>query len=98
MLTYAAYAGRLVGEHALRLGAEPDARLISPAVAWQLADQVSRRYEGELPADIGAPSSVANYMLAMSGQFADHLAGTRRRRRLVCADRALVPRASARAT
>ena len=74
VLTYAAYAGRLVGEHALRLGAEPDARLISPAVAWQLADQVSRRYEGELPADIGAPSSVANYILAMSGQFADHLA------------------------
>jgi DNA helicase-2/ATP-dependent DNA helicase PcrA len=74
VLTYAAYAGRLVGEHALRLGAEPDARLISPALAWQLADQVSRRHPGELPADIGAPSSVANYVLTMSGQFADHLA------------------------
>jgi DNA helicase-2/ATP-dependent DNA helicase PcrA len=75
VLTYAAYAGRLVGEHALRLGAEPDARLISPAVAWQLADQVSRRFPGALPRDIGAPSSVPRYLLAMSGQFADHLVG-----------------------
>ena len=73
VLTYAAYAGRLVGEHALRLGAEPDARLISQAVSWQLADQVSRQHPGELPADIGAPASVPRYILAMSGQFADHL-------------------------
>jgi DNA helicase-2/ATP-dependent DNA helicase PcrA len=73
VLTYAAYAGRLVGEHALRLGAEPDARLISQAVAWQLADEVSRRYPGALPPDIGAPSSVPRYVLAMSGQLADHL-------------------------
>ncbi len=73
VLTYAAYAGRLVGEHALRLGAEPDARLISQAVAWQLADEVSRRHPDRLPRDIGAPSSVPRYLLAMSGQFADHL-------------------------
>ncbi|MGH8862935.1 MAG: UvrD-helicase domain-containing protein, partial [Jatrophihabitantaceae bacterium] len=73
VLTYAAYAGRMVAEHALRLGAEPDARLISQAVGWQLADAVSRRYQGELPGDIGAPSSVPRYLLAMSGQFADHL-------------------------
>jgi DNA helicase-2/ATP-dependent DNA helicase PcrA len=73
VLTYAAYAGRLVAEHALRIGAEPDARLISPAVAWQLADAVSRRYPDELPADIGAPSSIPRYVLGMSGEFADHL-------------------------
>jgi DNA helicase-2/ATP-dependent DNA helicase PcrA len=73
VLTYAAYAGRLVAEHALRLGAEPDARLISQAVSWQLADQVSRNHTGTLPRSIGAPSSVPQYVLAMSGQFADHL-------------------------
>lgn len=73
VLTYAAYAGRLVADHALRVGAEPDARLISQAVAWQLADEVSRRHPGRLPADIGAPSSVARYVLTMAGQFADHL-------------------------
>jgi DNA helicase II / ATP-dependent DNA helicase PcrA len=73
--TYAAYAGRLVSEQALRLGAEPDARLLSPAVAWQLADRVMRRYVDPLPRDIGAPSSIVDYVLAMAGQFADHLVG-----------------------
>ena len=71
--TYAAYAGRLVGEHALRLGAEPDARLVSPAVSWQLADQVMRAHAGDLPDDIGAPSSIVKYLLQLADQFADHL-------------------------
>jgi DNA helicase II / ATP-dependent DNA helicase PcrA len=71
--TYAAYAGRLVGEQALRLGAEPDARLMSQAVSWQLADRVMRNHGGALPEDIGAPSSLVKYILQMSGQFADHL-------------------------
>src|SRR4051812_46005114 len=75
VLTYSAYAGRLVAEHAMRVGAEPDARLISPAVGWQLADAVSRGHPDPLPDDIGAPSSVPRYILEMSGQLADHLAG-----------------------
>ncbi|MDT4910890.1 MAG: ATP-dependent helicase UvrD/PcrA [Pseudonocardiales bacterium] len=74
VLTYAAYAGRLVAEHAMRVGFEPDSRLISPAVGWQLADQVSRNHPDALPEDIGAPSSVPRYVLEMSGQLADHLA------------------------
>jgi DNA helicase-2/ATP-dependent DNA helicase PcrA len=73
VLTYAAYAGRLVAEHAMRVGAEPDARLISPAVAWQLADLVSRNHPDALPDDIGAPSSVPRYLLELSSQLADHL-------------------------
>ena len=71
--TYAAYAGRLVSEHALRLGTEPDARLMTQAASWQLADQVMREHGAELPEDIGAPSSLVKYLLQMSGQFADHL-------------------------
>ena len=73
VLTYAAYAGRLVAEHAMRVGVEPDARLISPAVGWQLADHVSRTHADPLPDDIGAPSSVPRYVLEMSAQLADHL-------------------------
>jgi DNA helicase-2/ATP-dependent DNA helicase PcrA len=71
--TYAAYAGRLVSEQALRLGAEPDARLMSQAVSWQLADRVMRNHRGQLPDDIGAPSSLVKYVLQMANQFADHL-------------------------
>ncbi|MBE7188612.1 UvrD-helicase domain-containing protein [Jatrophihabitans endophyticus] len=70
--TYAAYAGRLVGEQALRIGAEPDAVLLSPALLWQLADTVVRGWPGEL-ADFSAVSSLVHWVIEMSGQFADHL-------------------------
>jgi DNA helicase-2/ATP-dependent DNA helicase PcrA len=71
--TYAAYAGRLVGEHALRVGAEPAARLLSQARLWQLADTVVRRWDGALP-EFGAVSSTVQWVLATAGQLADHLA------------------------
>ena len=73
VLTYSAYAGRLVGEHALRLGQEPSPRLLSQAMRWQLADSVVRRYGGELPVDIGALASVTQYVLGLADQLADHL-------------------------
>jgi DNA helicase-2/ATP-dependent DNA helicase PcrA len=73
VLTYAAYATRLVGEHAMRVGAEPNPRLLSQAVCWQLADSVVRRYSGELPRGIGALASVSQYVLALTAQLADHL-------------------------
>ncbi|MCW2529426.1 MAG: helicase UvrD [Pseudonocardiales bacterium] len=73
VLTYAAYSGRLLADHALRLGLEPSTRLISPAVSWQLSDSVVRRFDGELDDDIGAPSSVTNYVLQLAGELADHL-------------------------
>lgn len=73
VLTYAAYAGRLAGDHAMRVGAEPNPRLLSQAVCWQLADSVVRRYRGELPRGIGALASVAQYVLRLTAQVADHL-------------------------
>jgi DNA helicase-2/ATP-dependent DNA helicase PcrA len=73
VLTYAAYASQLVADHGLRIGAEPSARLISPAVTWQLADAAVRGYDGELPDDIGVPSSVTKWVLLLAGQLADHL-------------------------
>ena len=73
MLTYAAYAGRLVAEHAMRVGAEPSPRLLSQAVRWQLADQAVRRYRGELPTDIGALSIGAGLRAALADSLADHL-------------------------
>ncbi|MEO9139604.1 MAG: ATP-dependent DNA helicase [Jatrophihabitans sp.] len=71
--TYAAYAGRLVGEQALRIGAEPDARLLSPALLWQVSDTVVRRWPDPLP-EFRAISSLVHWVIAMAGQFADHLA------------------------
>jgi DNA helicase II / ATP-dependent DNA helicase PcrA len=70
--TYAAYAGRLVGEQALRVGAEPEARLLSPALVWQISDQVVRSWRGPL-SEFRAVSSLVHWVIAMAGQFADHL-------------------------
>jgi DNA helicase-2/ATP-dependent DNA helicase PcrA len=73
VLTYAAYAGRLVAEHALRVGAEPDAMVLSQARRWQLADQVVRRYDGEIRDGAGAPSTITAKVMALAGDLAEHL-------------------------
>jgi DNA helicase-2/ATP-dependent DNA helicase PcrA len=70
--TYAAYAGRLVAEQALRVGAEPEARLLSPALVWQISDEVVRGWRGPL-SEFRAVSSLVHWVIAMAGQFADHL-------------------------
>jgi len=44
--TYHAYAARLVADHALREALEPSLRLITPAVAWQIAARVVAAYSG----------------------------------------------------
>src|SRR5664280_1319281 len=46
ILTYHAYAGRLIAEHGLRIGIEPQARLLADATRFQLAHRAIRRAPG----------------------------------------------------
>ncbi|WP_238695159.1 ATP-dependent helicase [Ornithinimicrobium flavum] len=71
--TYHAYAGRLVAEHGLRLGVEPDAVLLSEAACWQIAHDVVHSYEGEMPGMTAAASTVVRAVLALSGELGEHL-------------------------
>jgi len=73
VLTYAAYAGRIVAEHAILLGSEPDSTLLSEAARWQVADAVVRRYDGEFELDPGVIATVSERTLNLAGQLADHL-------------------------
>jgi DNA helicase II / ATP-dependent DNA helicase PcrA len=73
VVTYDALAGRIVGEHALRLGREPGVRLISEAVAWQYATRVVEAYGGEMHHVIHAPTTVADQVLSLHGELAGHL-------------------------
>ncbi|MDR1998740.1 MAG: ATP-dependent helicase, partial [Frankiaceae bacterium] len=73
VLTYAAYASRLVGEHALRVGAEPDALVLSEARRWQIADEAVRRYDGALPETVGRPDRATHRVLQLAGELAEHL-------------------------
>jgi DNA helicase-2/ATP-dependent DNA helicase PcrA len=73
--TYHAYAGRLVGDHALREALEPSLRLITPAVAWQLAARVVAAYDGPMDAVHWSPSAVTAAVLDLAGDLAEHLRG-----------------------
>jgi DNA helicase-2/ATP-dependent DNA helicase PcrA len=70
--TYHAYAGRLVAEHALRLPAEPAARLLGGTAAWQLAHRVVSTWAADLEID-RVPSTVTGYLLALAGELGEHL-------------------------
>ena len=71
--TYHAYAGRLVREHALRLGYEPESRLLSEAAAWQYANEVVSRYDGDVADIISAESTVTQAVVSLAGELAEHL-------------------------
>jgi DNA helicase II / ATP-dependent DNA helicase PcrA len=73
--TYHAYAGRLVGDHALREAVEPSIRLITPAVTWQLAARVVAAYDGPMDAISWTPSTVTAAVLDLSAELAEHMRG-----------------------
>ncbi|OLL75843.1 ATP-dependent DNA helicase [Pseudonocardia sp. Ae168_Ps1] len=70
--TYHAYAGRLVGEHALRLPAEPANRLLGPTATWQLAHRVVSTWAADLEID-RVPATVTGYLLSLAGELGEHL-------------------------
>ncbi|HEY4463600.1 MAG TPA: ATP-dependent helicase, partial [Streptosporangiaceae bacterium] len=71
--TYHAYAGRLVGDHALREGLEPSMRLITPAESWQLAARIVAAYDGPMGDITWAPATVTAAVLTLAGELSEHL-------------------------
>jgi len=78
--TYHSYAGRLVGEHALRIGYEPQSRLLTEAAAWQLAAEAVERFDGPLellrtPSLPNGPafSTIVGAVVDLAGEMAEHL-------------------------
>ena len=74
--TYHAYAGRLVGDNALREGLEPSMRLITPALSWQLAAQIVAAYDGPMDEITWTPQTVTAAMLDLAGDLSEHLRDT----------------------
>ncbi|WP_425498953.1 UvrD-helicase domain-containing protein [Oerskovia flava] len=77
--TYNSYAASLVRDHALRLGVEPGARLLSEASQWQLAAEVVETWADDLGTD-AAFSTVVGAVLELSGALSDHLLDPREAR------------------
>ncbi|HKS44222.1 MAG TPA: ATP-dependent DNA helicase [Amycolatopsis sp.] len=72
VLTYHAYAGRLLGEHGLRLPVQPGVRLLSETSSWQLAHRVVSTWDNDLETD-RVPASVTAQVLALAGELGEHL-------------------------
>jgi DNA helicase-2/ATP-dependent DNA helicase PcrA len=72
--TYNSYAAQIVRDHALRIGREPGATLLTEAVQWQLAMRVASRAAGPFPNLDWTTSYVAELIVALAGELSDHLA------------------------
>ncbi|MEV7781474.1 ATP-dependent DNA helicase [Kitasatospora sp. NPDC088351] len=71
--TYHAFAGRLLKEHGLRIGIEPDVRLLADATRFQLAAKVLRTARGPFPALTGTFANLVADLTALDGELAEHL-------------------------
>lgn len=73
VLTYHAYAGRLVTEHGLRLGIEPRSRLLADATRYQLAARVLRRHRGPLAHLTSPLRMLVGDLVALESELSEHL-------------------------
>ncbi|GAA4411730.1 ATP-dependent DNA helicase [Fodinibacter luteus] len=71
--TYHAYAGRIVREHGLRLGVEPESRLLTEAAAWQVAHEAVVSWDGPMDGVDKAESTVTTAVVDLAGEMAEHL-------------------------
>lgn len=75
VLTYHAYAARLLAEHGLRIGFEPDTRVISDATRFQLAATAVRRFEGAVDHLTTWMPSTVKALLELDAELSEHLVG-----------------------
>ena len=73
ILTYDAFAGRLVAEHGLRLGIEGDARMITGAARYRLAARVVADTPGLTELSRLRPATVTQRLLELSSELRSHL-------------------------
>ena len=80
--TYNAYASSLLTQHGLRLGHEPDTRVMADASRYQLAARVIERHTGRVDQLSDSPKHVIDYILKLDGALSEHLVVARRPGRL----------------
>ena len=73
--TYNAYAAGLLTEHGLRIGHEPDTRVITDASRYQLGARVVDRFTGDVRRLSDHPPTVIQNLLALDGAMSEHLVG-----------------------
>jgi ATP-dependent DNA helicase UvrD/PcrA len=71
--TYHSYASALLAEHGLRIGHEPDTRLIADASRYQLAARAVQRYTRPVEHLTDSPRHVVQYLLSLDAEMSEHL-------------------------
>ena len=71
--TYHSYASGLLSEHGLRIGHEPDTRLIADASRYQLAARAVQRHTRPVEHLTDSPSHVVQYLLSLDAEMSEHL-------------------------
>ncbi len=71
--TYNAYASRLLTEHGLRIGHEPDTRVMADAMRYQVAARAIARHRKPVRALSEHPPTVINNILELDAQLSEHL-------------------------
>jgi len=73
--TYNAYAAGLLTDHGLRIGHEPDTRVITDAARYQLGARVVDRHTGQVTLLSDHPQTVIQNLLDLDGAMSEHLVG-----------------------
>ena len=71
--TYNAYAASLLTEHGLRIGHEPDTRVMAEAARYQLAARVIERHTREVRHLSDHQPTVVGTLLSLDAQLSEHL-------------------------
>ena len=71
--TYNAYAASLLTDHGLRIGHEPDTRVLSDASRYQLGARVVERHTAEVRFLTDHPPTAIQNLLALDGAMSEHL-------------------------
>ena len=70
--TYHSYAGRVLADHAIRIGVDASADPIGEAAAWQIAFEEVSRFAGSDIQINGSPKSVVEEVIDLSTQLAEN--------------------------
>ncbi len=73
--TYNAYAAALLTEEGLRIGHEPDTRVVADASRYQLAARAVARHTARVALLSDHPETVVNALLALDSAMTEHLVG-----------------------
>ncbi len=71
--TYHSYAAALLTDHGLRIGHEPDTRVVSDASRYQLGARVIERFTGHIELLTDHPATAIQNLLALDGAMSEHL-------------------------